>query len=111
MPVVTMPAVKPNSQAALSATLPDLHRFIASFPFFRISEEECESLAAAAAGGHPEAEFVVGSIFDATDEPARDRVVLPLRRPRLSACHVAIVCHAQTGSLRLGNILSLTIAE
>ena len=71
MQVVTMPSMKANSRKTLGATLPDLFRSLCSSPSIQISEGECESLAAAAVGGHPEAEFMVGSIFDATGESTR----------------------------------------
>jgi TPR repeat protein len=86
MPVVTMPAMKANFRNTFGATLPDLFRYLSSSRSIQISEGECESLAAAAVGGQPEAEFMVGSIFDATGEPdcavewysrAADRGYLP----------------------------------
>jgi TPR repeat protein len=36
-----------------------------------LSEPECAALAAAAIGGHAEAEFMVGSLFDAAGDLAR----------------------------------------
>ena len=88
MPVVTMPLKQPNPQtilsatlsatqsAALSATLHELCRYLTASPAVPsnevpLSEEECAALAVAALGGHPEAEFLVGSLFDAAGDPAR----------------------------------------
>ena len=36
-----------------------------------MSEEECKALAVAALSGHAEAEFMIGSVYDAAEEPAR----------------------------------------
>jgi hypothetical protein len=55
----------------MSATLRELCRFLTSFPNIQMSEEECEALAVAAVSGHAEAEFMIGSVFDAAEEPAR----------------------------------------
>jgi hypothetical protein len=71
MPLVTMPMVEANSPRTMSATLRELCRFLSSFPNIQMSEEECEALAVAAISGHAEAEFMVASVFDAADEPAR----------------------------------------
>jgi hypothetical protein len=66
-----MPIVEANSQRSLSTTLRELCRFLTSFPNIQMSEDECEALAVAAISGHAEAEFMIGSVFDAADEPAR----------------------------------------
>ncbi len=71
MPVVSIAAAQANSQRALSATLRELCRFLSSFPNIQMSQPECEALAVAAIGGHAEAEFMIGSLFDAADQPAR----------------------------------------
>jgi hypothetical protein len=90
MPVVTMPRKtrprksKPRKTSdsptipstTLGATLHELCRYLAASPTVPssevpLSEEECAALAAAALGGHPEAEFLVGSLFDAANAPAR----------------------------------------
>jgi hypothetical protein len=71
MPVVTMPVVERTSQKILSASLRELCHFLSGFPNIQMSEEECEALAVAAISGHAEAEFMIGSVFDAADEPAR----------------------------------------
>jgi len=71
MPVVTSPVVDEHSQRTMSATLRELCRFLTSFPNIQMSEEECEALAVAAVSGHAEAEFMIGSVFDAAEEPAR----------------------------------------
>jgi TPR repeat protein len=94
MPVVTMPRkTRPrktklrklaNPQtilsttlgASLGATLHELCRYLAASPTVPsseapLSEKECAALAAAALGGFPEAEFLVGSVFDAANDPAR----------------------------------------
>jgi TPR repeat protein len=71
MPVVTMPLKQPNPQTILSATLRELCRYLAASPKIELSEQECAALAVAALGGHPEAEFMVGSLFDAANDPAR----------------------------------------
>lgn len=80
MPVVTMP-LKPSRpqaelSARLSATLHELCRYLAASPTVPsnevpLSTEECSALAVVALGGHPEAEFLVGSLFDAAGDPAR----------------------------------------
>ena len=72
MPTVTMlPVADARSQKVLSATLRELCHFLTSFPNIQMSEEECEALAVAAISGHAEAEFMIGSVFDAADEPGR----------------------------------------
>jgi TPR repeat protein len=75
MPVVTMPLKPSNAQAQLSATLSatlrELCRYLAASPTIQLSELECVALAVAALNGHAEAEFLVGSIFDAAGNPAR----------------------------------------
>lgn len=81
MPVITMPRKQPDSQTILSATLHELCRYLSASPLVPanevsakedpLSEQECAELAAAALGGHPEAEFLVGSLFDAAGDPAR----------------------------------------
>ncbi len=71
MPIVTMPTKEETSQRTLSATLRELCRFLTSFPKIQMSEQDCEALAVAAISGHAEAEFMIGSVFDAADEPAR----------------------------------------
>jgi hypothetical protein len=53
----------------MSAALRELCRFLCSFPNIQMSEEECEALAVAAISGHAEAEFMIGSVFDAADRP------------------------------------------
>jgi TPR repeat protein len=55
----------------LSATLRELCHFLTSFPNIQMSAEDCEALAVAAVSGHPEAEFMIGSVYDAAEEPAR----------------------------------------
>jgi TPR repeat protein len=55
----------------MSATLRELCRFLSSFPNIQMSEEECEALAVAAISGHAEAEFMIGSVFDAAEEADR----------------------------------------
>ncbi len=62
--------------ATLGATLHELCCYLAAAPTVPssedpLSEEECAALAATALGGHAEAEFLVGSIFDAADDSAR----------------------------------------
>jgi TPR repeat protein len=86
MPVLTMPRkirqrkTKPrkpsNPQTALGATLHELCRYLAASPMVPanedpLREEECAALADAALGGNPEAEFLVGSLFDAAGDRAR----------------------------------------
>jgi TPR repeat protein len=71
MPIITMPDRESTSHKMLSATLRELCRFLSSFPNLKMSDQECAALAMAAVGGHAEAEFMVGSLFDAADEPAR----------------------------------------
>jgi hypothetical protein len=71
MPVVTMSLKGSKSHKILSATLRELCRFLASFPNFQMSEQECSALAVDAISGHPEAEFMVASVFEAAGEPAR----------------------------------------
>ena len=55
----------------MSAILRELCSFLSNFPNIQMSAEECEALAVAAISGHAEAEFMIGSVFDAADEPAR----------------------------------------
>jgi hypothetical protein len=71
MSVLTDPITQQHSPKTMCATLRELCRFLSSFPNIQMSEEECEALAVAAVSGHAEAEFMVGSVFDAADEPAR----------------------------------------
>ena len=71
MPVVSMALAETKSQKALTAALRELCSFLSSFPNIQMTEEECEALAVAAISGHAEAEFMIGSVFDAADEPAR----------------------------------------
>jgi len=68
-----MPVPEEHSHQSMSATLRELCRFLCSFPNIQMSEEECEALAVAAISGHAEAEFMVGSVFDAAEEPDRAR--------------------------------------
>ncbi len=71
MPVLTMPIAAANSPRTLSASLRELCHFLTGFPDIQMSEEECEALAVAAISGHAEAEFMIGSVFDAAGESAR----------------------------------------
>jgi hypothetical protein len=71
MPSLPNPLSQESSPETMSATLRELCRFLSSFPNIQMSEEECEALAVAAISGHAEAEFMIGSVFDAADEPAR----------------------------------------
>jgi hypothetical protein len=66
-------AMEQHSHRSMSATLRELCRFLSSFPNIQMSEAECEALAVAAISGHAEAEFMIGSVFDAADEPDRAR--------------------------------------
>ncbi|MDR3763368.1 MAG: hypothetical protein P4M01_04660 [Acidobacteriota bacterium] len=54
----------------LRATLCQLRTFLTRFENIQLSNEECESLAVAAVSGHAEAEFMVGTVYDAAGEPA-----------------------------------------
>jgi hypothetical protein len=71
MTLVAQPPTETATHKTLSASLRELCRFLTSLPNIQMSEEECEALAVAAISGHAEAEFMVGSVFDAADEPAR----------------------------------------
>lgn len=71
MTAITAPAMERNSQKVLCATLRELCRFLTSFPNIQMSADECEALAVAAVSGHAEAEFMIGSVYDAADEPSR----------------------------------------
>ncbi len=71
MPVAPISATPANSYKPLSTTLGELCRVLSVFPDIQISPQQCEALAAAAAIGHAEAEFMIGSVFDAADESAR----------------------------------------
>lgn len=80
MSVVTMTRKQPDWQTipsmTLGATLHELCRHLAASPMVQanqvqLSEDECAALAFAAQGGHPGAEFLVGSIFDAAGNPDR----------------------------------------
>jgi hypothetical protein len=68
MAVIAMPAGQLNSQNKLSAMLRERCHFLS---YMQMGQAECEALAVAAMRGHAEAEFMIGSIFDAADEPAR----------------------------------------
>jgi hypothetical protein len=60
-----------ESQKLMTSTLRQLRQFLVSFSNIQMSEDECEALAVAAVCGHAEAEFMVGSVFDAAGEEAR----------------------------------------
>jgi hypothetical protein len=60
-----------SSPRAASAALRELCNFLFTFPNMEMSEDDCAALAAAALSGHAEAEFMVGSVFDAAGETAR----------------------------------------
>jgi hypothetical protein len=62
-----------NLPIILSAKLPELCRFLASFPTLRMSKEECGALALSAVSGDPEAEFTLACVYDAAGESARAR--------------------------------------
>jgi hypothetical protein len=76
MPVAAALAVReaPTTQRSMSAALRELCHFLVTFPNIQMSHAECEALAVAAISGHAEAEFMIGSVFDAAgeDERARD---------------------------------------
>jgi TPR repeat protein len=65
MSVLTMPPREFGPHKALSEALRELCRLLSSLSPLRISEDECAELALAALDGEPEAEFTVGSVFDA----------------------------------------------
>jgi hypothetical protein len=69
MPVLTASAINEHSQRTLSTKLRELCQFLTGFPNIQMSEDECEALAVAAISGHAEAEFMIGSVYDAADEP------------------------------------------
>jgi hypothetical protein len=71
MPIVTLPMVEADSPRTLSGSLRELCRFLSGFPNIQMSDEECEALAVSAISGQAEAEFMIGSVYDAADEPAR----------------------------------------
>ena len=71
MRILTTPEMDANSHKCLSATLRELCHFLTNFPGIQMSEDECEALAVAAVSGHAEAEFMIGSVFDAAEEPAQ----------------------------------------
>jgi hypothetical protein len=71
MQVICISTEQVNSPRGLGATLRDLRQFLLTFPNIQMSEEECEALAVAAVSGHAEAEFMIGSVFDAAGESAR----------------------------------------
>jgi len=64
------PAVGNAPQMSLSATLRELCQFLTSFPNIQMSDEDCKALAVAAVSGHAEAEFMIGSVYDAAEEHA-----------------------------------------
>jgi hypothetical protein len=70
MQVVTMEPAHVNLQRALIASLDELCGLLSSFPI-QMSPKEREAVAVAAISGHAEAEFMVGCVFDAADQPAR----------------------------------------
>lgn len=71
MPIATVPMVEADTPRTLSGSLRELCHFLSGFPNIQMSEEECEALAVATISGQAEAEFMIGSVFDAADEPAR----------------------------------------
>lgn len=71
MSTSTAPAMEKDSQRTLSATLRELCHFLTNFPNIQMTEDDCEALAVAAVSGHAEAEFMIGSVYDAADEPGR----------------------------------------
>jgi hypothetical protein len=71
MSAMCIPNERFSSQRNLVANLRELCRFLTSFPNIQMTEAECEALAVAAISGHAEAEFMVGSVFDAAQETDR----------------------------------------
>lgn len=71
MSVPTSTAMESESQKTLTATLRELCHFLTSFPHIQMTADDCEALAVAAVSGQAEAEFMVGSVYDAADEPGR----------------------------------------
>lgn len=59
-----------ESHKLMQATLRQLRSFLTRFDNIQMSTEECESLAVAAVSGHAEAEFMVGTVYDAAGESA-----------------------------------------
>ncbi len=70
MRVVTMEPAHVNRQRVLIASLDELCGLLSSFPI-QMSPKEREAVAVAAINGHAEAEFMVGCVFDAADQPIR----------------------------------------
>jgi hypothetical protein len=71
MQVICMSAERLSSPRSLSAALRELRQFLITFPNIQMSEEECAALAVAAVSGQAEAEFMIGSVFDAAGESDR----------------------------------------
>ena len=64
-------AAQDHPSSAFAAPLRELCDALLAFPSIHLTEADCEALVAAAIAGDSEAEFMIGSLFDAVDEPAR----------------------------------------
>jgi len=60
-----------RSPRTAGGALRELCGFLFHFPNMEMSEDECAALAAAALSGEAEAEFMVGTVFDAAGETAQ----------------------------------------
>lgn len=65
-PVFVTPEYESNK--LMGATLRQLRSFLTRFDNIQMTEDECDSLAVAAVSGHAEAEFMVGTVYDAAGE-------------------------------------------
>ena len=60
-----------REQSSQRWALRELCDFLFTYPNMEMSADECEALAVAAISGHAQAEFMVGSVFDAAGETDR----------------------------------------
>ena len=64
-------AAQDHAGTGFAIVLRDLCDSLLAFPGIHLAEADCEALVAAAIAGDSEAEFMIGSFFDAVEEPAR----------------------------------------
>ncbi|HUO61555.1 MAG TPA: hypothetical protein VMU24_12865 [Candidatus Acidoferrales bacterium] len=64
----------PESQPSFIAAFNHLLAFLTGFYRLNLPEDECMALAVAALSGHPRAEFLVASAYDAADDAVEARL-------------------------------------
>jgi TPR repeat protein len=64
----------PESQPSFIAAFNHLVGFLTGFYRLNLPEDECMALAVAALSGHPRAEFLVASAYDAADDALEARI-------------------------------------